>query len=38
MKKKVEGVTYGPENKPICLKIGIHSGPITTGIIGAHKP
>lgn len=38
MKDFMETVTYGPEGKPIKLKIGIHYGRVIAGIIGYHKP
>ena len=38
MRKHVQNVTYGPENKKVNVKIGIHNGTVTTGIIGYHKP
>jgi class 3 adenylate cyclase len=38
MMKYVEKVTYGVENHPIKIKIGIHNGKAIAGIIGNHKP
>jgi len=38
MTKIVENVTYGPEQNPVKIKIGIHNGKAIAGIIGNHKP
>lgn len=34
MMSKLKDVTYGPDNKPVKVKIGIHIGNVTAGIIG----
>ena len=38
MKDFMDTVTYGPKRKRIKINIGIHYGPVVSGIIGYHKP
>lgn len=38
MKKFVQPLTYGKEDKNLILRIGIHYGPVIAGVIGHHKP
>lgn len=34
LRSKVQDVTYGADHKPVKVKIGIHIGNVTAGIIG----
>ena len=38
MLKEVKHVTYGHNNTPVNIKVGIHCGSVIAGLIGNHKP
>ena len=38
MNDYIKTVIWGQNREPLKLKIGIHCGPVITGVIGYHKP